>query len=495
VYFTICSHRGELFSIALPAQVRLPLKLLPIYTGGTAMPGNEPLFFDIHASTLGASVLTMALVALAHLGLRWWARHRVRRNEAEAAAAPAADQALRHWLAAAVLGIVAPIALLLWMYGLHYALSTLLAEIPHPELTRHGLAVLDGLRGIGTVLALTWLLSRIGRSIESRLLALAVRTEGQADDLFLPIVGTAVRLLLPLLAIILGSPALAVPEQMQSLFRNGVSMVLVGTFAYILYRLVDAAAQLVLSRYRIDVQDNREARAVHTQVTVLRKVAVVIIGIFTVASMLMVFDSVRQLGTAILASAGVAGIVIGFAAQRSIATLLAGFQIALTQPIRIDDVVIVENEWGRIEEITLTYVIVKIWDLRRLVLPITYFIEQPFQNWTRTSADILATVFLHVDYAVPLDQMRTELTRILQASKHWDQKVNVLQVTDTTECTVQIRALASAADASQAWDLRCEVREKLIRFLQDQHPGSLPRLRLIQHADAAAELPSATHIA
>jgi len=451
------------------------------------MPGNESLFFGIHASTLGASVLTMALVALAHLGLRWWARHRARRDEANAAAASAADRALRHWLAATLLGIVAPIALLLWIHGLHYALSSLVAEIRSPELMRHGLAALDGLRGIGTVLALVWLLARIGRSIESRLLALAVRTEGQADDLFLPIIGTAVRLLLPLLAIILGSSALAVPEQMQSLFRNAVSMVLVGTFAYILYRLVDAAAQLVLSRYRIDVQDNREARAVHTQVTVLRKVAIAIIGIFTVASMLMVFESVRQLGTAILASAGVAGIVIGFAAQRSIATLLAGFQIALTQPIRIDDVVIVENEWGRIEEITLTYVIVKIWDLRRLVLPITYFIEQPFQNWTRTSADILATVFLYVDYAVPLEEMRTELTRILHASKHWDQKVNVLQVTDTTEHTVQIRALASAADASRAWDLRCEVREKLIRFLQDRHPGSLPRLRLTRHGGAAAE--------
>jgi len=459
------------------------------------MPGNEAPFFGIHASTLGASVLTIALVALAHLGLRWWARHSARRDEVKAAAAPAADQELRHWLAATILGIVAPIALLLWIHGLHYALSALLADIAHPELTRHGLAALDGLRGIGTVLALIWLLARIGRSIESRLLALSVRTEGGVDDLFLPIVGTAVRLLLPLLAIILGSPALAVPEQMQSLFRNVVSMVLVGAFAYILYRLVDAAAQLVLSRYRIDVQDNREARAVHTQVTVLRKVAIVVISIFTVASMLMVFESVRQLGTAILASAGVAGIVIGFAAQRSIATLLAGFQIALTQPIRIDDVVIVENEWGRIEEITLTYVVVKIWDLRRLVLPITYFIEQPFQNWTRTSADILATVFLYVDYAVPLDQMRTELTRILQASKHWDQKVNVLQVTDTTEHAVQIRALASAADASQAWDLRCEVREKLIRFLQDRYPGSLPRLRLARHAEAAAELAPATPVA
>jgi small-conductance mechanosensitive channel len=191
----------------------------------------------------------------------------------------------------------------------------------------------------------------------------------------------------------------------------------------------------------------------------------------------MVFDSVRQFGASILASAGIAGIVVGFAAQRSIATLLAGFQIALTQPIRVDDVVIVESEWGRIEDITLTYVVVRVWDLRRLVVPITYFIETPFQNWTRSSADILGTVFLYVDYTVPLEPLRAELTRILEQSRFWDGKVNVLQVTDAKEQTLEIRALASAADASLAWDLRCEIREKLITFVQQAFPDSLPRLR------------------
>jgi small-conductance mechanosensitive channel len=205
--------------------------------------------------------------------------------------------------------------------------------------------------------------------------------------------------------------------------------------------------------------------------------AVTIIGVFTLASMLMVFDSVRQFGASILASAGIAGIIVGFAAQRSIATLLAGFQIALTQPIRLDDVVIVENEWGRIEEITLTYVVVRVWDLRRLVVPITYFIEQPFQNWTRSSADILGTVFLYVDYGVPLDAIRVEFARILQASRYWDRKVSVLQVTDAKEHTLELRALASAADASLAWDLRCEIREKLIMFIQHTYPESLPRFR------------------
>jgi small-conductance mechanosensitive channel len=193
--------------------------------------------------------------------------------------------------------------------------------------------------------------------------------------------------------------------------------------------------------------------------------------------MLMVFQPVRQLGTAMIASAGVAGIVIGFAAQKSLGTLLAGFQIAMTQPIRIDDVVIVEGGWGKIEEITLTYVVVRIWDLRRLVVPITYFIEKPFQNWTRTSADILGTVMLQVDYTIPVDAVRQELTRILEESPNWDRKVNGLQVTEAKEKTLELRALMSSSDASKSWDLRCEVREKLVAFIQEHYPASLPLVR------------------
>jgi small-conductance mechanosensitive channel len=200
--------------------------------------------------------------------------------------------------------------------------------------------------------------------------------------------------------------------------------------------------------------------------------------------MLMVFDSVRHFGTALIASAGLAGIIVGFAAQKSIATLLAGFQIAFTQPIRIDDVVIVESEWGQIEEITLTYVVVRLWDLRRLVLPITYFIEKPFQNWTRTSSDLIGSVFLYVDYHVPLAPLRQELQRILDQHPLWDRKVVVLQVTDTKQHTVELRALVSAKDAGTAWDLRCDVREQLITYLQREHPESLPRLRV---SDASQE--------
>jgi len=169
------------------------------------------------------------------------------------------------------------------------------------------------------------------------------------------------------------------------------------------------------------------------------------------------------------------------AAQRTIATFIAGLQIAVTQPIRVDDVVIVENEWGRIEEITLTYVVVRIWDLRRLVVPITYFIEKPFQNWTRVTADILGTVFIYVDYTVPIESIRAELQRILKSSELWDGKVCVLQVTNTSERTVELRALMSAADASTAWSLRCQVREKMVDFIQKNYPDALPKLRAEFH--------------
>ncbi len=237
----------------------------------------------------------------------------------------------------------------------------------------------------------------------------------------------------------------------------------------------------VTSRFDVGVRDNLKARKIHTQFRVLKRIAIVVVGILAFGTMLMTFERVRQLGTTILASAGVVGIVVGMAAQRTIATFIAGLQIAITQPIRVDDVVIVENEWGRIEEITLTYVVVRIWDLRRLIVPITYFIESPFQNWTRTSADVLGTVFVYTDYNVPVDAVREELHNILRKTEHWDGKVCVLQVTNASDRTMELRALMSAADASTAWTLRCEVREKLLEFIKTEYPQALPKMRAELH--------------
>ena len=256
-----------------------------------------------------------------------------------------------------------------------------------------------------------------------------------------------------------------------------LGILLIITVSWLLIRGISVFEEIILSRYDVGVKNNLKARKVHTQLKVIKRIATITVGIIALGTILMTFDRVRQLGTAILASAGVVGIVVGMAAQRTIATFIAGLQIAITQPIRVDDVVIVENEWGRIEEITLTYVVVRIWDLRRLIVPITYFIEKPFQNWTRVTADILGTVFVYVDHNVPVDSIREELQNILKKSEHWDGKVCVLQVTNTSERTVELRALMSAEDASKAWNLRCEVREKLVDFIRSQYPQSLPRLR------------------
>ena len=438
---------------------------------------TDQRLFGVPASALAAALLPLAAAAAGHLILWWAIRRATARRE-------------RAWVDRGLLESIRPLALLVWVHGLAAAAGTILGAVPLPPAALVAVPALAWTRSIATVAALVWLLFRIGHVVEDRLRALSARTVNTWDDILIPLAARSVRLLLPMVALILAAPALAVSPELEAIFRNGVSLLLIGTVAFLLFQLVEAAEALVLRQYRIDHGDNLEARKVYTQVTVLKKVALAVIAVFALASMLMVFESVRQFGTSILASAGIAGIIIGFAAQRSIATLLAGFQIAVTQPIRIDDVVIVEGEWGRIEDITLTYVVVRIWDLRRLVLPISYFIEKPFQNWTRNSADILGTVFLHVDYTVPLQPLREELTRILSASPYWDGKVNVLQVTDAKERTLELRALASAADASLAWDLRCEVREKLIHFLQTQHPRCLPRMRAELSAGAGEPQPA-----
>ncbi|MFH0757265.1 MAG: mechanosensitive ion channel domain-containing protein [Bacteroidota bacterium] len=247
---------------------------------------------------------------------------------------------------------------------------------------------------------------------------------------------------------------------------------------WLLIKAINLTREVILRQYDLEGKDNLKARKVYTQFRVLERIIIFTLILIATAIALMTFDGIKRIGISLFASAGVAGIIIGFAAQKLLGSILAGFQIALTQPIRIDDVVVVENEWGRIEEITLTYVVVRIWDKRRLIVPTTYFIEKPFQNWTRVSADILGTVFIYTDYQVPVDELRKELTRILEGSDLWDGKINVMQVTNATDKSLEIRALMSTADSSAGWDLRVLVREKLITFLQENYPQSLPRMRV-----------------
>lgn len=270
-----------------------------------------------------------------------------------------------------------------------------------------------------------------------------------------------------------------VPEGHAGWLMKLGDVLLVVSIAWAIVAAIRIGKNQLLKRYDISVADNLKSRKVYTQYNILEKILVFIVIVMSTAIALMFFESVRSIGVSLFASAGIAGLIIGFAAQKAIGTILAGLQIAITQPIRSDDVVIVENEWGWIEEINLTYVVIRIWDKRRLVVPSTYFLERPFQNWTRTSADILGTVFIYTDYTIPFEPLRKELTRLLESSPHWDGKVNVLQVTDAKEHTLEVRALMSAATSPQAWDLRVYVREKLIEFIQKEYPQCLPRTRVV----------------
>ncbi|TAK80438.1 MAG: mechanosensitive ion channel family protein [Aquabacterium sp.] len=259
---------------------------------------------------------------------------------------------------------------------------------------------------------------------------------------------------------------------------------------WLVMRLIQAAADVVEARHPVTVADNLEARRVQTQVRVLSRTVTFVVGLLTVGSVLMSFPSVRQIGAGLLASAGVAGIAAGLAARPVLGNLIAGLQIAFAQPIRLDDVLVVEGEWGRVEEITSSYVVVRIWDDRRLVLPLEYFISTPFQNWTRRSADLIGTVFLWVDFRMPLEPLRQELQRVAAAAPEWDRRLALLQVTDATDRAMQLRILLSSADASKGWDLRCRVREALIFFMQQNHPQYLPQTRV-----ASADAPTPDQLA
>ena len=306
---------------------------------------------------------------------------------------------------------------------------------------------------------------------------LASRAESKRGTLLIARLQGPSRILVPLLVFMFVEPSLAFPAELRDLLQHLCSILFIVVTSWLFINATRACRDIILSGYDFESKDNLKARTIYTQLTVLVKIVTVIVIICAVATTLMTFEKIRQVGMSILASAGIAGIIVGFAAQRSIATLLAGLQVAITQPIRIDDVVIVEGEWGVVEEITLTYVVIRIWDLRRLIVPVSRFLEKPFENWTRVSANLLGTVYLYTDYTFPVDELRTELHRILKASDRWDGEVWGLQMTKAGEQAMELRALMSAPDSSTAWDLRCEVREKLVAFVQRNHPDCLPRLR------------------
>jgi small-conductance mechanosensitive channel len=317
------------------------------------------------------------------------------------------------------------------------------------------------------------------------------RTETTLDDSVVKRTRGPTRLALPLLAVLFVLPNAPITEGLRATIAHLVGLGMIGGVAWGVIAFVDVLEDVLSARYRIDAADNLAARRVATQIQVLRRVTVVTVSILATGVGLMTFPTIRQVGASLLASAGLAGLVIGMAMRPTLSNLLAGIQIALTQPIRLQDAVIVEGEWGWIEEITTTYVVVKIWDLRRLILPLTYFVEHPFQNWTRTTAQLLGSVYLYVDYSVPVEAVRAELRRILEGSDLWLGEVCVLQVSDAREHTVELRALADARDSGTAWDLRCLIREQMIAFIRDRYPNALPRARVeLERDGGTAALPA-----
>jgi len=256
-----------------------------------------------------------------------------------------------------------------------------------------------------------------------------------------------------------------------------IDIALIITGSWLLIQFIGVLQDYVLHIFNVRKADNLRERRIITQLQFIRRIVVSFVIILAIAAVLLTFPAFRRLGTGLLTGVGIGGIIIGFAAQRSLGNLLAGFQIAFTQPIRIDDEVIVEGEFGWIDEITLTYVVVRIWDERRLILPINYFIEKPFQNWTRKSAQLHGAVYIYTDYSIPIDALREEFNRLVNNHPLWDKRSSSLLVTDATESVLQLRAVVSANNSGDLWTLRCHIREHLIKFIAKEYPQSLPQTR------------------
>jgi small-conductance mechanosensitive channel len=285
------------------------------------------------------------------------------------------------------------------------------------------------------------------------------------------------RLLVLITALLLARPEQGADPATVDRVRHVLTLLLIGTAAWLFAQIALVAQEAALRRFDLSVPDNLRVRRLQTQVIVIRRVTTAVVFVAAFAAMLLTFPSVRTLGASLLASAGILGVIAGLAAQTTLTNVIAGLQLVFSDEIHIDDVVVVEGEWGRIEELTLTYVVVHLWDERRLVLPTTYLTQQPFQNWTRREARVLGSVLLHVDYRLPVEPVRAELRRVLDESSLWDRRDWVLQVVDVTTTTMVLRALMSSVDGPTNWDLRCEVREKLLAFLAQHYPDQLPRVR------------------
>lgn len=430
---------------------------------------TRPVLGPLSWADLAAPAVLILLAIAAHS----FAALVVRRKREAPSASDTKKETKRHLFHA----LSSPLYSVIWVVGAYLALAPILEKLLSAQDWNIAHGFLSKLVDVGIFAVLFWLFFRLTRVIDARLAAAAAKTGSKMDVVFAPLVGKCLRIVVPVIAIILGVPILKLPAEYAGLVSKGSSILLIVGVAMVLFEAVALGEHALLAKFDTTAADNLRARKVRTQAQVISKTLYILIGLFAVASILMLFQEVRHLGTSILASAGVVGVILGFAAQKTIANLFYGLQVALAQPIRLDDVVIVGESWGHIEEITLTYVVVHVWDDTRLIVPLSDFIEKQFQNWTRKSAGLLGSVILYVDYSLPISKLREVVGSIVESDPKWDKRFWNLQVSDATEHTMQIRVLCTAANSSIAWDLRCNVREKLIDYIQKNYPDSLPRYR------------------
>jgi small-conductance mechanosensitive channel len=439
---------------------------------------QTPVYDRVTWMRLLACIITLGLLGLIAGWFLWIVRRRAGEIQSRRA---------QSWLELSASATRKPLVLFVSVFGGAIALMPIVTGVASRPTRLFWAGTITAIVYAGEIIALLWLVFRAARAVEKRMQLWAERTNSVLGRVVVPITGHTLRLSVPLLGVILLLPLLKLPADWAWVTQKGFGLLFIVTLSFLLIRGINAVQLALLSRYRMDAEDNLSARRVYTQVSVIRKVIVTAIVIIGTGSSLMLFDPVRQFGTSILASAGIAGVVIGFAAQKTLGNVLAGIQIALTQPLLIDDIVVVEGEFGQIEEITLTYVTVRTWDLRRIVLPITYFVEKPFQNWSRVSTELLGTVILYLDYQAPMAELRKELKRLVENHPKWDKKVCGLQVTDSKQSTIEVRALVSSTNSGKLFDLRCDVREGLIEFLRHKYPESLPKVRNVTPEDLAPE--------
>jgi small-conductance mechanosensitive channel len=393
---------------------------------------------------------------------------------------------MRAWLGTLGHAITKPLLLILISYAVYFSVLIITNSI---SLSDQGLLLinlLDKLTSVILVLGLFWFIIRLINAITGESYKWASENNSRIGIIIFPLINNSLKAIATLILINILLPYLAIPDAYLPIAEKSATLLLIAAITWIILQVINAGEQYFLHRYGLQITENLKSRKIYTQITVLKKIAISIVITVAIAIALMTFERVRELGATLLASAGIIAAIGAFAAQKTLSSTFAGLQIALTQPIKINDAVIVENEFGTVEEITLNYVVIKIWDLRRLVVPINYFIEKPFQNWTRHSSNLIGAIMLYFDYSLPVEDLRHKFYEILEHSPLWDRNVKNLQVTDAKEHTIEIRLLVSAADAGKVFDLRCEVREKIIAYIREKYPHCLPRMRI--DSDAITKL-------